>query len=78
MAPPSGELPVVSADRVTLAGERGAAIARNIAFVCAGLEEPQPPLSRRPDGGLQLRVTPETLAVLGGRAVVAGSETPNE
>jgi hypothetical protein len=34
-------------------------------------EEPQSPVSRRSKGGIRVKVTPETIEVLAGRAVLA-------
>lgn len=65
----NGSLPQVDARDITLAGERGYELCREIAHVSACRKPIEVDgLSRRRDGALQLRVTRETIQLLSGEA----------
>ena len=62
-------LPQVDASDITLAGERGYQLCREIAHVSACRKPIEADgLTRRQDGALQLRVTRETIQLLAGEA----------
>ena len=65
------DLPRVAASDVTFAGERGQELCREIGRVSAGITPVEKSrLTRRADGAFQLRVTPQTISVLTGRAEI--------
>lgn len=67
--PANASLPQVDVSDITLAGEQGYELCREIAHVSARRKPIEVDgLSRRSDGALQLRVTPETIQLLSGRA----------